>query len=171
MLSPELKFKLGNLLTKVMFFGRLGKLGKNSMIHRSAMVSGAKNLFIGNTSTIYPRAQLEAGGKIIIGDNCTIAHEARLVAGADTIIKIGNNSIIGPRSMVFTFVNHYEPGKIIQESFKKGDVIIEDDVFIGAGVIILPGVKISSGAIVGAGELSQKIYPLTRSWAVYLQEL
>jgi maltose O-acetyltransferase len=46
---------------------------------------------------------------------------------------------------------------MIDQGFKdKEPVIIEDDVWIGARVIILPGVKIGKGSIVGAGAVVTK---------------
>lgn len=37
------------------------------------------------------------------------------------------------------------------DSISKGDIIIQDDVWIGYGAIILSGVKIGKGAVIGAG--------------------
>ncbi len=45
------------------------------------------------------------------------------------------------------------------ESFSKGDIIIEDDVWIGYGVIIMSGVHIGKGAIIAAGAIVTKDIP------------
>ncbi len=42
------------------------------------------------------------------------------------------------------------------ESFGKGDIIVEDDVWIGYGSIILSGVKIGKGSIIAAGSIVTK---------------
>ena len=50
----------------------------------------------------------------------------------------------------------------IFDTESKGDIIIEDDVWIGANCIILSGVKISRGAIIAAGSVVIKdVAPFT----------
>lgn len=50
------------------------------------------------------------------------------------------------------------------ESFSKGPIIVEDDVWIGYGSIILSGVKIGQGAIIGAGSVVSRDIP---PYAIY----
>lgn len=45
------------------------------------------------------------------------------------------------------------------EAFSKGDIIIEDDVWIGANVTILSGVRIGQGAVIAAGSIVTKDIP------------
>ena len=45
------------------------------------------------------------------------------------------------------------------ESFGKGDIIVDDDVWIGYGALIMSGVHIGQGAIVGAGSVVTKDIP------------
>lgn len=45
---------------------------------------------------------------------------------------------------------------MITETRKTADVIIGNDVFVGANVVILPGIEISDGAIIGAGSVVTK---------------
>lgn len=75
-------------------------------------------------------------------------------------IYIGNNVIIGPRSILWTYNHNYESqsfipyGPVEEDNIK--DIVIEDHVWIGTNVIILPGVTIGEGAIVGAGSVVVK---------------
>jgi len=47
-------------------------------------------------------------------------------------------------------------------SEKKREIVIEKDAWLGAGVIVLPGVKIGEGAIIGAGAVVTKdVEPFT----------
>lgn len=46
-----------------------------------------------------------------------------------------------------------------KESFSKGDIIVEDDVWIGYGATVLSGVSIGKGSIVAAGALVTKSVP------------
>lgn len=49
-------------------------------------------------------------------------------------------------------------------TFSKGDIVIEDDVWVGYGAIILSGVRIGRGAIVAAGSVVYKDVP---AYAIY----
>ena len=53
------------------------------------------------------------------------------------------------------------------KSMVKGKVVIEDDVWIGAHSVVLPGVTIGRGAVVGASSLVLKdIPPFSLAWGV-----
>jgi virginiamycin A acetyltransferase len=72
-------------------------------------------------------------------------------------IRIGNYVLIGPNCSL-TPVNHEyrDKGKMIKEQgfmASKGGLVIEDDVWIGAGVTILDGAHIKKGAVIGANSL------------------
>ena len=69
-------------------------------------------------------------------------------------LEIGRNCMIGPHCY-FTDANHgVAMGQFIREQpMQTSPVIIGDDVWIGAGVIVLPGVHIGRGAVVGAGSV------------------
>jgi acetyltransferase-like isoleucine patch superfamily enzyme len=61
-------------------------------------------------------------------------------------IHLGENVQIAPKTMIFTHDS--------SRSMKKpriGEVFIDDNAYVGAGAIILPGVKIGKNAIIGAG--------------------
>lgn len=77
--------------------------------------------------------------------------------GVDCVLDITKNIIIGeyvqiaPRAMVFT----HDSSRDIKNP-KCGDVIIWDNVYIGAGAIILHGIQIGKNAIVAAGAVVTK---------------
>lgn len=77
-------------------------------------------------------------------------------------VIIGNNVSIAP---YVTFISSSSPnnGKNIQNIFhirehciKEQEIIVEEDVWIGANVTILPGVKIGKCSVIGAGALVLK---------------
>ncbi len=96
--------------------------------------------------------------RVEIGNNSGI--------GIDAFIQgkciIGNNVMMGPECMIFT-VNHnfLNAGKTIRSQgfSEEKPVIIGNDVWIGARVIILPGVCIKDGAVIGAGAVVTKDVP------------
>lgn len=68
-------------------------------------------------------------------------------------LTIGNDVLIGPYCQIYT-ANHAFESRVIpmkEQGIKTAPVFIEDDVWLGANVIVLPGVTIGRGAIVGAG--------------------
>ncbi len=69
-------------------------------------------------------------------------------------VEIGEGVLFGPSSIVHTSSHQTAKGKFIKDqkvAYKK--VIIGDDVWIGAGAIILGGNVIKSGAVIGAGSV------------------
>lgn len=89
-----------------------------------------------------------------IGYNCLISSTK-----IGRYVSIANNVNIGhgehPINRISTNALFYANAKILTEL----DLIIEDDVWIGTGAIILRGVKIGRGAIVGAGCVVTKDIP------------
>jgi UDP-2-acetamido-3-amino-2,3-dideoxy-glucuronate N-acetyltransferase len=105
-------------------------------IIRGSVVGGACNVA---SCSIIDGAQ--------VGDNCLIGHGAQLHPGT----KIGNRVFVGPGAI---FCNDMWPS-VSKVGFGIPDgrwtVIAEDDAVIGAGAIILPGVRIHRGGMVAAG--------------------
>ena len=102
---------------------------------------------------------IERGAKfsrrIEIGDNSGIGINARI----NGKVIIGNNVMMGPNCVIYT-VNHCHDRTdipmILQGNEIERLVIIGSDVWIGANVIILPGVKIGNGVIIAAGSVVTK---------------
>lgn len=95
------------------------------------------------------------GSEITLGDNSGIGINARISGPID----IGNNVMMGPDVIIYTQDHKYDRidmPMIQQGSTNREKVIIEDDVWIGARVIILKGVHIRRGAIIGAGSIVTK---------------
>src|SRR5690606_9592717 len=67
-------------------------------------------------------------------------------------ITVGRNSVIGYNT---TILAH----EYLINEYRLGEVIIGDEVLIGANTTILPGVTIGDGAIVSAGTLVHKDVP------------
>lgn len=72
------------------------------------------------------------------------------------LIEIGDNVTIAPKVIILA---HDASTKLTLGFTKIGKVIIGDNVFIGAGSIILPNVKIGNNVIIGAGTVISKNIP------------
>ncbi|TYQ16788.1 UNVERIFIED_CONTAM: maltose O-acetyltransferase [Acetivibrio alkalicellulosi] len=111
----------------------------------------------GNNINIEHGSFFASGKDIEIGDNSGLGLNCR-IAGP---LKIGRDLMMGPDVMIFT-QNHKNDRIDIPMNLQtdpKRPVVIEDDVWIAARAIILPGVTIKKGAIVGAGAVVTKDVP------------
>ena len=95
-----------------------------------------------------------------IADGVDIGHNVRIQAFSfiPTGVKIGNNVFIGPR---VTFTNDkYPPADMNNWQA----TLVMDNVSIGAGAVILPGIVLCEGAKIGAGAVVTKNVPPGETW-------
>jgi len=118
----------------------LNKCGKNVNIERRAVFS----------------SQVELGDESGIGINAII--EGRCIIGKD--VMMGRECIIYTRNHKIDDTTHVMRNQGFQE---EKPVVIGDDVWIGGRVSILPGVRIGSHSIIGAGAVVAKDVP---EWAI-----
>ena len=122
-------------------------------------VQPLKQAKIGKNVSIHPTAIFRQGSNIEIGSHCLINHNCTFQAGKDSAkIRLGNYVHLGPNVSVIAFNHGFDridiPTKL--QDYYEADVIIEDDVWIGAGSIILPGVTIGKGCVIAAGAVVNK---------------
>ncbi len=92
------------------------------------------------------------GPDIVIGDDTFIGNETMLTGSKGTKIIIGKDVDISTRVTIGT--GTHEIDMVGKHSAGRGygrDVIIEDGVWLGLGVIVMPGVRIGKKAVIGAG--------------------
>lgn len=83
-----------------------------------------------------------------IGNYCSIARNVTFVLSADHAID---------RVSTYPFQTYYGEGGY--EGVSKGNIVLEDDVWVGFGATILSGVHIGQGAVVAAGAVVTKDVP------------
>jgi acetyltransferase-like isoleucine patch superfamily enzyme len=88
---------------------------------------------------------------VSVGDNCYIGTGAQLYPW-NAPITIGSNVLIAAGVRIITrkhgFANMSHP--MAQQGYTNAPIVIEDDVWIGFGAVVLPGVTIGRGSIVGS---------------------
>ncbi|WP_144393367.1 sugar O-acetyltransferase [Pleionea sediminis] len=91
------------------------------------------------------------GDQISLGDRVYINCKTTILDGGE--VSIGDDSLIGPNVQIITVGHSSDPKKRLDKANFCRNVIIGSNVWIGAGAIILPGVRIEDNAIVGAGSV------------------
>jgi acetyltransferase-like isoleucine patch superfamily enzyme len=118
---------------------------------------------VGAESSIqrYTILELIQGGEITIGRNTHIQARCNLTAALGGI-HIGDNVQIAPNCAFYPYQHGFsDPATPIarQPITSKGDIIIEDDAWLGVGVIVMDNVTIGRGAVIGAGAVVTKDIP------------
>jgi maltose O-acetyltransferase len=96
------------------------------------------------TAQLFSSVRITTSGQLTIGAYTYIGHQV-LIGGGDASISIGSNCDVGPRVSIIT-------------GFSK-PIVIEDGVWIGAGSLILRGVRIGQRAVICAGSVVTRDIP------------
>lgn len=96
-------------------------------------------------------------GKISICDGVFINRNCQIIAHSS--IKIKKNVCIGPNSIIMDHDHIFSKDGVEKKSFKSKSIIIEENVWIGANVVILKGVKIGRNSVISAGSVVTKDVP------------
>ncbi len=117
------------------------RVGKSTLIVGAMTIGGSSRaselVSIGAHCFINSYAYLEASAPVVIQDRVTIGHHVMIIT---------SDHAIGPRG--------HRAGAV-----KPAPVTIESGAWIGARVVLLPGVTIGAGAVVAAGALVTKNVP------------
>lgn len=125
-----------------------GAVGENVHIDVDFHSECGKHIFIGNN--------------VVINMNCTFLD--------DNYIKIGNNVLIAPNVQLYTATHPINQNERLVKNWDKASgnlffntkalpITIEDNVWIGGGAIILPGITIGQNSVIGAGSVVTKSIP------------
>ena len=106
---------------------------------------------IGKSSAIHAKCYI-SGKKLTVGENSYINKDCLIDSYHDSIY-IGNNVGIAYKCQLLTTNHNYSDQRKRTGKVWGKSVIIEDGVWLGVGVIVLPGVKIEEGVVVAAGSV------------------
>ncbi len=115
---------------------------------------------IGDHSKIRRGAQIHAmGGSVTIGAHCSVNPLCVLYGTGG--LAIGDYVRIAAHTVIVPSMHKFDRLDLpIHEQGSTADgIVIEDDVWIGAGVCVLDGVRIGTGAVVAAGAVVVKDVP------------
>lgn len=116
-----------------------------------------KNVYIGK-HCIFTESNIVVGNDIYIGPYC-------IFQSTNSKIIINNHVMFGPGvnihggNHIINKIGSYMKSVEKKADFIDKDVVIEDDVWVGANAIILSGVTIGEGSVIGAGSIITKDVP------------
>ena len=104
--------------------------------------------------------QTGLGGSVNVGAGTTVQPRCQFSAYMSPI-HIGEDVQIAPNCAFYSYDHTFSPGEIIKKQplQSKGGIVVEDDVWLGVGTIVLDGVRIGKGAVVGAGSVVTQNLP------------
>lgn len=114
-------------------------VGSNVYIGRSVSLKNCKGASFGSNVSIHEMCYIDAKGGLQIGNDVSVAHHTSILTFNHTWNEAGLPIKYNPLEL--------KP------------VVIEDDVWIGCGVRIMPGVKIGHRSVVAAGAVVTKDVP------------
>ncbi len=104
---------------------------------------------IGQHSIIEPPFHCSYGQNIYMGDHVYLNVLCTIVDCNE--VHIGHHVMIGPHVQIYTAAHLLEAETRIQGWEVAKAIVIEDNVWLGGGAIVLPGVRVGRNAVVGAG--------------------
>lgn len=109
-------------------------------------------------NTSFAKMKIKIGHNVQFGEYCNIASNVEF---GSNILMAGRVCFVGKYDHEFT-----TPGTYIWygERGDDGFCYVEDDVWIGHGVIIVGGIKIGKGSIIAAGSVVTKDIPSCEIW-------
>ncbi|MCK6406648.1 MAG: acyltransferase [Rhodocyclaceae bacterium] len=136
---------------------RVRKTGRRFMPAYCLKIIGGGNICIGDNFRSMGCNYLYANeGAITIGDNMSMNTNVQIGASSGRI-TIGNNVLIGPNVVMRAADHGIAMGVPIRlQQHVGGAIVVEDDVWIGANVVILRDVKLGQGCVVAAGAVVTK---------------
>lgn len=176
---------LGYLLRGKLYAGLLKRAGRGVILGQGIILRHPKRISLGDRVAVDDFTLIDASGAsdggvtigddVIISRNCVIQAKTGPLSlghktdiGCNTVISSGNGIFIG--NSVLIAANCYIGGgrylsdrldipMMDQGVYSNGPVVIEDDVWLGAGATVLDGVTVGRGAIIGAGAVATKDVP------------
>ena len=95
-------------------------------------------------------SNIELGTRVFFNFNCVVLDVCR--------VRIGDFSLFGPAVQIYTAMHPLDAERRRREEFGK-PVEIGSNVWVGGGAIILPGVRIGSRSVIGAGSVVTRDVP------------
>lgn len=139
------------------------QLGPKCFIDDFVTIAGEGTVILNKKVHLYRGTIIEVGygGSVVIGENTHIQPGCHL-NGYVGQIRIGSKVLIAPGCGFTPYQHRMEDLGVPmsdQELTSKGDIVVEDEAWLGMGVKVMDGVRIGRGAVVGANAVVTKDIP------------
>lgn len=170
----DIPFFLGSFRARI----QVSSIGRGCLIHPSLVLKSAQKIQLGDLVQVRRGVEFDArtnddigitignncrikeyctiaayGGKIVIGDNALIGRNATIFGHG--LVEIGNHSMLGPNVSIFSSehicTTASEPFQ--RQGFTREVTTVGKNVWLGAGVTILAGIRICPNVVVAAGSV------------------
>lgn len=112
---------------------------------------------IGRESTIWSPFYCSYGKNTHLGDHVFLGYQCTILDGNE--VRLGNHVMVGPTVQIYTAAHALQAEPRNQGWEVAKPVTIADNVWIGGGAILLPGVKVGRNAVIGAGAVVTRDVP------------
>lgn len=112
---------------------------------------------LGQGSLIKAPFNCDFGDNIYIGSNTIINLNAVIFDRSE--VKFGDNVLVGPNCAFYTSIHPVDYVTRNENLMISKPIVVEDNVWLGGNVVVMPGVTIGSGAVIGAGSVVTKDVP------------
>jgi galactoside O-acetyltransferase len=147
--------RVGILTRALVIRRRVKRAGRHLLVGTGVEITGHANIEMGNNVQLMKRSSLYAheGGRMTIGDDFFLNANSAISASEGGEIVIGDDVMIGPNVVVRASEHEFadEHTQISRQGHRVGKVIIGNDCWICANVVITGGVTIGSHSIIAAG--------------------
>lgn len=125
-------------------------MSNTAYIRRNASIVGHKNIYLYEEAQIGPYANIHAGSaKFIMKKYCG--------AAAGLVVSTGTHlSLVGHWRRE---INEAKKRELDPHNTSSGDVICEEEVWLGTNVVLMPGVVVGRGSAIGAGSVLRRSVP------------
>ncbi len=147
--------KTGLVIRRTYYQYRIGSCQEGNRFETGFKVEFPKNIKFGSNCFLGLDCKVYASefSKVLVGSNITVNSNVMINARGKGKISIGDNVLIGPnvviRSNNHSFSKTIEPIKT--QGMDSGEIVIQNNVWIGSNCVILPNCTIGEGSIVAAG--------------------
>ncbi|MBI4383437.1 MAG: acyltransferase [Nitrospinae bacterium] len=150
-------FRLFGILTSGAVYKELCRWGLYYVYEHALPM---KRLKVGSSPEIHPTVSLRFEKNIALGNNIILDMNCCLWASEHSMITIGDNTGIGPGTVVISSNHSFAKGRpAIEQPLNEKDIAIGDNVWVGANSVILAGANIGSGSVIGAGCVISRTIP------------
>ena len=112
---------------------------------------------IGVNFTIKPPFYCDYGCHIFAGDNLYINYDCTILDC--NRVHLGNNVLLAPKVQIYTAHHPIEPEIRLTGKELASPVVIRNNVWLGGGVIVCPGITIGNNVTIGAGSVVTRDIP------------